>query len=131
MFTIPSLSNPVLLTVFYRVVDNYHAEISIKGSNEPDSTLNVIYDSLAGIRVMTIDGDKETDVLHVQDCEILTVHIRRESTVVGIAIFQVDVSLAGTHGLVLSPAMLFNVDQRQEEELSGAGKQLVEGRQLL
>lgn len=118
-----SLTNPVLLSIFYRIVDSYHAEISIKGSNEPNSVLNVIYDGLAGIQVMTIDGDKETEVLHAQDCEVMTVHVRRESVVVGVAVFEVDVSLAGTHGLILAPMSLVNVHVDQEDLTAGRTRQ--------
>jgi len=91
MLNTASLVNPVLLSIFYYADNDYHATLSIKGSNEPTTTLTIIYDSLlAGIQVTTIAGDKESDVLAVQDCELISIIARRESIVVGIAVFQVD-----------------------------------------
>lgn len=137
MFQIPGLTNPVLLTLFYRVIDAYHAEISIKGSNEEPSVLSVIYDGLQGIKVYTIDGDEETEILHVQDCEVITIHLRRDSVVIGAAILEIDVSLAGTHGLIAAPIALLSVHLDQEDlnadhaQAEVKHSELVEGVQLL
>jgi hypothetical protein len=108
-----SLANPVLLSVFYCADSDYHASLS---SNEATSSLTVIYDSLlAGVQVTTIAGDKETDTLAVQDCELISVIARRESIVVGVGVFQVDVSLAGTHGLILAPMTMVNIHVDHED----------------
>lgn len=115
MFNIPSLSNPILLTVFYRVVDDSHAELSIKGSNEADSTFNIVYGSFDGIKTISFPGDKESPTLFARNNETITLHACRESIVVGTAQYLVDVALAGTHGLILAPVSLVNVSERQED----------------
>ena len=114
MLQLPSLTNPTLISVFYRAGSDYHASLSIKGSNEPTSTMTVIYDSLMnGVQTFTVAGDRATVTWTVQDCELFSVIVRRESVVVGVGVFQVDVQLVGTHGLVLAPMSLLNMDVDQ------------------
>lgn len=142
MNLLPSLTNPVLLSIFYRTGNDYHAALSIKGSNEPDSTLTVIYDSLLeGIRTFTFAGDQESEQLTVQDCELISVIARRDSLVVGVGVFQVDIALTGSHGLILAPMACINMDVDQADEalvVRGTGHsitaeyaELAEGSQVL
>jgi hypothetical protein len=101
---------PILLTILYVCFGDYKASLRIRGNNDADLALTVIHDGIFCLTQHNIAGDGETDALIVQDNENIIILARRDSIVIGSAVFQVDTSLPESTPLVLRPCAVTNMD---------------------
>lgn len=111
------MNTPILLSaLFTKFFNDHHAALSVRGHNDDALTVTIVHeDVFASVTDYTFTGNGESEEFTVQDCESIVILARRESQIVGCAVFEVNTGLIETLGMVLSPVSLVNVHLDQNE----------------
>lgn len=104
---------PAMFAILFIVVAEFTATLRLHSRNAAGVVTTVIHDSVNGVVSYELAGDASVHGIVVRDCETLVLLIRQGSHVVGSAVLEVNLALAGTHEAIFAPQSQVNaiIDQ--------------------